>query len=182
MNILPRHGLLQFRNAARIYRKPVTESLQLFKQETKLLKVTLWISHQPNQLEELDSAINFLKGFGVLIYADWLDEEHSIYNTNIQDSKEKKEKRIKENRKFIFLATEEAIDSKECKWELRYANTQKSIDQIAILPVRKDYTDYSGSAYLQKYPYIQKSDHVQDRYEVKYPDGSIEELGAWLSS
>ncbi len=180
MNILPRYGLLQFRNAARIYRKSVIESLQLFKQETKISKVPLWISYQPGQLEELDSAINFLKGFGVLIYANWFDSNNSSNRKSALDSQKIKEQQIKQNGKFIFLATEEAIHSKECKWELQCADTQKTIDQIAILPVRKDYTDYGGATYLKKYPYIHRNNHNPDQYEVQYPDGTVKDLSTWL--
>ncbi|WP_109433824.1 MULTISPECIES: TIR domain-containing protein [Aquimarina] len=185
MNILPKYGLLQFRNAARIYSKPIIESLKLFKEETKFLKVTLFFSHKHDELEELDSAINFLKGFGVLIYADHITEEENeednddIHAKRIQQETEEK---IKQNTKFIFLATENAINSKRCKWELRYANTQKKLDQIAILPIREDFTDYGGEEYLQKYPYIQKSDTDPDGYDVKYPNGDAIPLGIWLAS
>ncbi|WP_103072562.1 TIR domain-containing protein [Aquimarina sediminis] len=184
MNILPKYGLLQFRNAARIYSKPITESLHLFKEETKFLKVSLFLSHKYDELEELDSAINFLKGFGVLIYADYLLDENNIEGTDDSNTKEVRqevEEKIKENKKFIFLATEDAINSKQCKWEVRYANTQKTLDNIAILPIREDYTDYGGAEYLKKYPYIQKNETKPEIYEVKFPNGDILELGAWLA-
>ncbi len=185
MNILPKYGLLQYRNAVRIYSKPVTESLVLFKEETKFLKTSLFISHKHDELEELDSAINFLKSFGVLIYADyWLNDGNpeDITTINTSHSRHAIEEKIKESQKFIFLATENAITSKECKWAIRYAKTQKPIDNIAIFPIREDYTDYGGTEYLQKYPYIQKREAELDRYDVKFPDGSTIELDSWLAS
>lgn len=181
MNILPKYGLLQYRNASRIYTKPVMESLQLFKEETKFLKVSIFLSHKHDELEELDSAINFLKGFGVLIYTDYLLSEDTS-TTSTEKERQKTEKKIKGNKKFIFLATEAAIHSKQCKWEIRYANTQKPLEHIAILPIREDYTDYGGAEYLQKYPYIQKSETIPDTYDVKFPNGNIVELGAWLAT
>ncbi|WP_024771838.1 TIR domain-containing protein [Aquimarina macrocephali] len=186
MNILPKYGLLQFRNAARIYSKSITESLQLFKEETKFLKTSLFFSYKHDELEELDSAINFLKGFGVLIYADYLllDQSTPEKPSKITDKQiqERTEEKIKDNRKFIFLATENAIISKRCKWELRYANTQKTKDHIAIFPIREDYTDYGGSEYLQKFHYIQKSETNPEGYDVKSPNGDVIELSAWLAS
>lgn len=185
MNILPKYGLLQYRNTVRIYSKPVTESLVLFKEETKFLKTSLFVSHKQEELEELDSAINFLKSFGVLIHVDyWLNESNPEDITTIDtgQSRHKIEGKIKETQKFIFLATENAITSKECKWAIRYATTQKSIENIAILPIREDYTDYGGMDYLQKYPFIQKKEAELDQYDVKFPDGNVIELGKWLES
>ncbi|WP_103864440.1 MULTISPECIES: TIR domain-containing protein [Aquimarina] len=188
MNILPKYGLLQYRNTARIYSKPIAESLQLFREETKFLKVSLFLSYKHDELEELDSAINFLKGFGVLIYTDYLfnnnnpTEEKSTTEMSDQQIQQITEQKIKENKKFIFLATEEAISSKRCKWELRYANTQKAINDIAILPIREDYADYGGAEYLHKYPFIQKSDSDPEGYDVKFPNGNITSLSAWLVS
>lgn len=186
MNILPKYGLLQYRNAARIYSKPVTESLQLFKEESKFLKVSVFVSYKQEELEELDSAINFLKGFGVLIYADYIFNKQEDEANNTLDTPEhlrqETENKIKGNKKFVFLATENAIQSKQCKWKIRYASTQKSLDQIVILPVREDYTDYGGAEYLHKYPYIQKNAITPDAYDVKFPNGDIMELGAWLAS
>ncbi|MBQ0740278.1 hypothetical protein J9332_38965, partial [Aquimarina celericrescens] len=108
-------GLLQYRNAARIYSKPVTESLQLFKEESKFLKVSVFVSYKQEELEELDSAINFLKGFGVLIYADYIFNKQENVENNTLDTpehlKQEIESKIKDNKKFIFLATENAIQS-----------------------------------------------------------------------
>lgn len=186
MDILPKYGLLQYRNAARIYKKPVTESLQLFKEESKFLKVSIFVSYKQEELEELDSAINFLKGFGVLIYTDYIfnmpkDEANNTLSPT-EHLRQETENKIKGNKKFVFLATENAIQSKQCKWEIRYASTQKPLDQIAILPVREDYTDYGGAEYLQKYPYIQKNAITPDTYDIKFPNGDVMELGAWLAS
>lgn len=106
MNILPKYGLLQFRNAARIYSKSITESLQLFREETKFLKTSLFFSYKHDELEELDSAINFLKGFGVLIYADYLllDQSTPEKPSKITDKQiqQRTEEKIKDNKKFIF--------------------------------------------------------------------------------
>ena len=69
--------------------------------------------------------------------------------------------KIKDNHKFILLATEGAINSKWCNWELGLGDAAKYIEHIAILPVKKDYSDFSGSEYLQIYPYIFNVDSYQ---------------------
>ncbi|MBQ0737241.1 hypothetical protein [Aquimarina celericrescens] len=181
MSIIPQYGLKQYRNTARIYTKSVTESLRLFKEEPRNIMVSVFIFHKHDELEELDSAINFLNGFDELVYADWIDED--MYDNTTEATKRIhlaiKEK-MKQNKKFIFLATEYAIESKLGKWVLGQLHGQKDTEHIALFPVRGDYSDYSGEEYLQKYPYIHEIE--AEVYGVKYPNGEAKELGAWLAS
>ena len=56
-----------------------------------------------------------------------------------------------------MLATEGAIDSKWCNWELGYGDAKKFKDHIAIFPLKKKGTSeftYKGYEYLQIYPAI----------------------------
>lgn len=66
--------------------------------------------------------------------------------------------RIRQCDKFILLATNSAVESKWCNWELGYGDSQKfDNNDIAILPLKKaDMTDsaYKGNEYMQIYPYI----------------------------
>ncbi len=178
MSILPKFGLLQFRNSVRIYHTSITESLQLFKEETRERKVNLFLFHKPNELEELDSAINFLNNFRILIHVDWLEdaveEDKSDIITKTITQK------IKNNDKFIFLATEDAIHSKWCNWVLRLAKTKIPVEDIIMLPVRGDYDDYGGEEFLQKYPYIHEGE--EQVYYIKYPNGNIKKLTDWMTS
>ena len=98
--------------------------------------------------------------------------------------------KIKENDKFILLATEGAINSKWCNWELGLGDAAKYINNIAILPVKKDYSDFTGNEYLQIYPYIANLDvsgYIRNSYKlagtyIVFPDGKIVELKEWLKS
>ena len=60
-----------------------------------------------------------------------------------------------------MLATEGAINSKWCNWELGLGDAVKYINNIAILPVKNDYTAFSGSEYLEIYPYIYEIESYQ---------------------
>ena len=65
--------------------------------------------------------------------------------------------RIIKCNKFILLATNGAIESKWCNWELGYGDAQKYKKYIALFPMKpKDAYDfdYKGSEYMQIYPYI----------------------------
>lgn len=75
MSIITKSKLTSYRNSTRTFNKSLNESLSEFKSESTYGKVTIFLSHKHNELEELDGAISFLKTFGVEIYVDWLDEE-----------------------------------------------------------------------------------------------------------
>lgn len=157
MSIITKSQLRGFRNHTRTFNKSINESLIEFSSETKVNKVTIFLSHKHDEVEELDSAITLLKSFGVSVYVDWQDEGMPK-NTSGITAKRIKEK-IKENQKFVFLATEGAIASKWCNWELGYGDAHKFIDNIALLPIKNDiYSGYSGSEYMQIYPSIEYLD------------------------
>ncbi|MDO6745569.1 hypothetical protein Q4553_13450 [Tenacibaculum soleae] len=153
MPILTKSNLLSFRNYRRESPKSISLSLEEFSQESKGEKVTIFLSHKHNELEELDSAISLLKSFGVNIYVDWQDEAMPEITSGITAQKIKE--KIKINQKFILLATEGAINSKWCNWELGHGDAEKYLDNIAIFPIRDNYRNYSGSEYLQIYPRIE---------------------------
>jgi hypothetical protein len=153
MSIISKSSLFEFRNSNRTFYKSLNESLKEFSAESKSDKVTIFLSHKHDELTELDSAISFIKNFKVNVYVDWLDEGMPA-NTSGQTASRIKRKII-ENDKFILLATEAAISSKWCNWELGFGDSHKYIDNIAIFPIRDDYSNFTGSEYLQIYPRIE---------------------------
>lgn len=178
MGILSKSRLTSFRNTTRLYSKSINESLKEFRAESKYSKVTIFLSHKHDEIEELDSAISFLRKFGVEIYVDWLDD--GMPRTTSGTTANRIKQKIKENNKFIFLATEGAINSKWCNWELGHGDAEKYINHIAVFPIKNNYSDFSGSEYLQIYPYIYESDSTPNSYYVKFPNGDIKGLVNWL--
>ena len=95
-----------------------------------------------------------------------------------------------QNDKFILLATEEAINSKWCNWELGLGDAAKYRNNIALLAVQKDNSDYTGSEYLNIYPYITYENgtntytdgkYITEGYYVRYSDtNTILPLKIWL--
>lgn len=137
----------------------LNESLRTFKNESSYLKTKIFLSHKHDEKEFLEGAISLLKTFGVDVYVDWLDDGMPK-TTSCQTAVRIKEK-IKENHKFILLATEDAINSKWCNWELGLGDAAKYIENIALLPIKNDYNDFSGSEYLEIYPYVFNIDYYQ---------------------
>ncbi len=156
MSIITESGIKGYRNKTRIVALSINESLKTFSSESKTAKKNIFLSHKHDEKEILDGAISFLKNEGVDVYVDWMDEEMPKSTSGITASLIKE--KIKENDKFILLATDGAINSKWCNWELGLGDAAKYIENIALLPVRRDGSDFSGSEYLDIYPYIEYED------------------------
>lgn len=172
--------------------KTTSSVLRDFKNETKSFKTKIFLSHKHDEMQELEGAIAFLKNFGVDIYVDWLDE--GMPKTTSGQTAVRIKEKIKENQKFILLATEAAINSKWCNWELGLGDASKYIQNIAIFPIKKDYSEFSGSEYLQIYPYIdylETSRYINGHYRgsgayVVFPNingnNKVITLSEWLRS
>ena len=195
MSILSRSDIRGFRNINRTFSKGVQDSLNERRKESRTGKVTVFLSHKHDEVEELDGAISLLKSMGVYVYVDWEDDEMPK-NTNGSTAIRIKRK-IRENKKFILLATEAAIASKWCNWELGYGDSIKYMNHIAIFPLRNSYDNYySGSEYLAIYPAIEYldgnsktvgGDYIPKGYYVLNPpdmNGSrtFKTLKKWLGS
>ena len=162
--IITESELRGFRNRTRDISKGVQDSLNEWVNESRTGKVTVFLSHKHDEIEELDSAISLLKLMSVEVYVDWQDKEMPK-NTNGATARIIKRK-IGENKKFILLATEAAIASKWCNWELGYGDAMRYMDHIAIFPISRSYNrNYSGSEYLSIYS------------SIEYEDGSSKTVG-----
>ena len=172
MSLINESQLRSFRKSIKTYNLTLNESLKNFKSESKFLKTKIFLSHKHEELEQLEGAISFLKNHGVEVYVDWLDG--GMPKTTCGETAVKLKEKIKENDKFILLATESAIKSPWCNWELGLGDAERYIHNIAIFPIKKDSTDFSGNEYLEIYPYI-----VQFN-ELKYFRGEFYASGAYV--
>lgn len=126
------------------------------------LKTTVFLSHNHDDLEDLDEAtgvIEMLEDYGAKIYIDSMDNKMPEQTSGQTASRIKDV--IKYCDKFILLATTKAIESFWCNWELGIGDVHKFKKNIAILPVKeKDEYDfeYKGNEYLQIYPYVDYED------------------------
>lgn len=128
---------------------PLSESVSCFSEKG----TTVFISHKHDELDELSNFIAFLeKTYSVKAYIDANDSEMPSITSGETASNLKK--RIVECDKFILLATNAAIASKWCNWELGYGDAKKYPDNIAILPIKPKDISYKGNEYLELYPHI----------------------------
>ena len=84
---------------------------------------------------------------------DWVDPAMQ-HPTNRRTAEMLKEK-IKRYDKFVFIASDAALASKWCNWEIGFGDAHKyEQDKIAIFPIKQDDRQWGGNEYLQLYPSI----------------------------
>lgn len=160
----------------------------------KLRRTTVFISHKHDDLEDLKGIIGMLESqFGVEVYIDSRDP--SMPRVTSAETGENIKKRIRQCDKFILLATNGAIESKWCNWELGYGDAIKYKDHIALFQMAPKHGTYIGSEYMALYPYIARYNGTEV-YNTGKPvskglyvcvndgDGgrTITPLGTWFAS
>lgn len=137
-------------------RKSITESVVQFSvEDSSYPRIKIFMSHKHSDLEDLKGVIGFLeKKYNISIYIDGNDSTMPKV-TSVKTAEKIKEK-INLCDKFILLATNDAIHSIWCNWELGYSDAVKS-GKIAIFPMNDtdlSDDDYSGNEYMELYPSI----------------------------
>lgn len=116
-------------------------------------KYDIFLSHKHSDKELVFQFKKLIDSLNLDIYIDWLDDEMPI--TTDKETALKLKEKIKTSRKFVLLATDEAINSKWCNWELGYGDAYKYFENIAILPISNtDDGNWTGNEYLKTYPAI----------------------------
>ena len=131
----------------------------------------MFLSHKHDELDELKDIIGFLERYyNVKTYIDSRDPSMPLVTSGATASRIKE--RINECDRFILIATNGAIDSKWCNWELGFGDALKySKKHIALLPFKETVqaeNQYRGNEYMEIYPYI-----VFRGNGDKYSDGSL---------
>lgn len=127
-------------------------------------KPTIFLSHKHHddddkEQKDLRGVIKLLEESGGKVYVDSMD--NTMPGQTSGETAKRIKKVIKYCNKFILFATDKAIESYWCNWELGIGDTHKYIEHIAILPMKEDRTAdsrYKGNEYLQIYPSIDYED------------------------
>jgi hypothetical protein len=155
-------------NESRIYDS--LNETKLFSSKTAYSsKPTVFLSHKHDDLEDARGVIGELENCGAKIYIDSMDNKMPEQTSGETALRIKDV--IKYCKKFLLLATDKAIESYWCNWELGIGDTYKYIHHIAIIPMKdigKYDFEYKGNEYLQIYPSLEYRDGTS-----KYKDGSI---------
>jgi len=122
-------------------------------------KPSVFLSHKHNDLEDARGVIGEFESLGAKIYIDSMDNKMPEQTSGETALRIKDV--IKFCNKFVLLATDNAIESYWCNWELGIGDTHKYIEHIAILPIKEKGTydhNFKGNEYLQIYPSIDYED------------------------
>lgn len=123
---------------------------------------TAFLCHSHKDQQLVKGLVTLLADSGWQVYVDWADS--SMPDTPNRQTAANIKSRIESHYFFLFLATENSMNSRWCPWEIGYADGKKPIDQILIIPT-KDGNKTHGNEYLQLYRRIDLS--------------NLNKLGAW---
>lgn len=143
-----------------------------------LAGVKVFLSHSHHDVDHVKAARQLLEAFGASIYVDWEDGE--MPSTTSTETAARLKSRIRECNRFVLLASERSKASLWVPWELGFADSEKSVNRIAILPFLAGTTTWSGTEYVGLYPTIQ----VAPAGPMVVPAGATvgTGLGSWLSA
>lgn len=158
--------------------------------------VTVFISHKHEDLDlgELDGILGMLRSYNIIPYIDSMDI--NMPNETCEETAKRIKEVIQFCNKFILLATNKAIESYWCNWEVGIGDVHKYKQNIAILPMRDKgqyESNYKGNEYLQLYSSIEyfngntnysNGRSIEAGYYVRTPTSenyAIETLRNWLN-
>lgn len=144
---------------------------------------SVFLSHAHLDKDLVQQAQIIFKNLGIEVYVDWMDESMPQVCSGITANNIKV--KIQTNEKFVLLASDRAIASKWCNWEVGIGDTYKlSKDNLLIVPIAESRDSWTGNEYLQLYPQLEvKRDYYGNlTYHVKYPNGRSTSISSWLKS
>ena len=178
----------QFENVAKsktTYNRTLKSFVNEARAEKKeTTKTSVFLSHSHHDKDIIEEVVTFFKALNISIYVDWMDETMPERTNGVTASKIKS--KILLNDKFIFVATNLAVGSKWCNWEVGVGDAYKlSSNKICILPLADNQGHWTGNEYLQIYPRIEAvnkpiSGFYDNIFKIIYPNGKEEWLDNWL--
>jgi len=142
------------------------------------VKAGVFLSHSSADDALVDKVILFFREFDVLVYADNYDQ--SLPKPPTVDTAVKLKSRIRDASKIIVLVSSNSQKSRWIPWELGFADRDKGIASIGILPVTSDGSEeqWIKEEYFGLYPRIRS---YNDEWKVIDPrDNKCWVLKDWL--
>ena len=96
----------------------------------------MFVSHASEDKEFIKKVLLFLKhSKGVTdAYVDWQDVDMK-HETDARTAADLKV-RIRKANKVIYVVTNDSLKSVWCGWEIGYADCDKGVDDVALLPIK----------------------------------------------
>jgi hypothetical protein len=154
MSYITRNQLSGYSSVLKSY--ALSEAQQNLRLEKASSEVVIFLSHSHHDKDLIENARLLIASQGVKTYVDYKDPSMSSITTP-ETARLLKEK-IKACKKFIMLATNNALESKWVPWELGFADSALLINNVAIFPVADNDGTWRGSEYVGIYQSIEKGD------------------------
>jgi hypothetical protein len=116
-------------------------------------QITIFLSHSHKDKEIAVGFQNILAQCGINVYIDWQDS--TLPDEPNRETAERIKEKIRNLGLFILLATNNALSSKWCPWEIGIADSFKGYESILIVPIVDASNEFRGSEYLQLYRRIE---------------------------
>jgi len=136
--------------------KSITEREKAYHTKTASAIATIFLSHSHRDADIVNQVVELLGNQGVIVYVDWKDD--TMPKVTSPETALRLKTRIKDCRKFVLLATDNALESRWVPWELGIADVSNSIDNVVVLPVTDPPRAWTGSEYVGIYSTIEKAD------------------------
>ena len=117
---------------------------------------TVFLSHSHEDRVLVEGVRLMLASQGVSVYVDWKDAEMPAV-TNPETAKRIRAK-IASADKFVMLASNLSLLSRWVPWELGIGEVQKTLNNVAVLPVIPDFGAWEGNEYVGIYSRIEPAD------------------------
>jgi len=178
--LISKNHLALFQPDSATFLKSILLTSLTSKEEKELKGTTVFLSHKHDEVDILMKVVSLLNNLGINVYLDWQDDE--MPENTSGETAEKLKNKIIENKKFILLATEKAIASKWCNWELGFSDAKKYDKHIAIMPITENDGTWKGNEYLQIYPIVKTMcQNLKGDYFVEFKNQKTK-LSDWLKT
>ncbi len=117
--------------------------------------ITIFLSHSHKDKELAIGFQNLLAQYTINVYIDWQDS--TLPDAPNRITAEGIKEKIKKLDLFVLLATNYALSSRWCAWEIGVADSAKDYGSILIVPIIDDLEAFKGNEYLQLYKRIEIS-------------------------
>lgn len=116
----------------------------------------IFLSHSSKDAELILGVKALLEQQNLKVYVDWQDDPQASRENVTEETAELLRVRMKQSKSLIYVATENASDSKWMPWELGFFDGY-SDGSVAVLPLQ-DYSTqtFKGQEYLGLYPTVDK--------------------------
>lgn len=162
----------------RRYRANAKSILESDSQQTNSYEsFDVFLSHSSKDAELILGVKTLLETQGLKVYVDWHDDPQASRDNVTEETAELLRARMKQSKSLIYVATENASNSKWMPWELGFFDGY-SDGSVAVLPLQ-DYEaqTFNGQEYLGLYPKVDKGRYLDTGQE----DTFVKKNSGWQS-